>query len=44
MAPSASPDLSELLRQDPSRLQRMIDNLKHKGSGAPSGDEPAEQK
>ena len=38
---SASPDLSELLRQYPNRLQRMINNLKRKGSGAPPGDEPA---
>lgn len=44
VAASGSPDLSELMRQDPTRLQRMIDNLKHKGSGAPAGDEPAEQK
>lgn len=38
---SASPDFSELLRQDPSRLQRMINGLKH-GSGSPAGDEPGE--
>jgi tetratricopeptide (TPR) repeat protein len=42
VAASTSPDLSELLRQDPSRLQRMINNLKNKGSGAPPGNEPAE--
>ena len=44
VAAAGSPDLSELMRQDPTRLQRMIDNLKHRGAGAPAGDEPAEQK
>jgi tetratricopeptide (TPR) repeat protein len=44
VAAAGSPDFSELLRQDPTRLQRMMENLKHKGSGAPSGDEPDEPK
>ena len=41
-AAAGSPDLSELLRQDPARLQRMIDNLKKKGAGGPPGDAPDE--
>lgn len=44
VAAAESPDLSELLRQDPTRLQRMIQNLKSRGSNSPSGDEPAEPK
>ena len=42
VAAAGSPDLSELLRQDPSRLQRMIENLKKKGAGGPPGDAPDE--
>ncbi len=42
VATTGSPDLSELLRRDPARLQRMIDSLKHKGSEAPPGEEPGE--
>jgi predicted negative regulator of RcsB-dependent stress response len=44
VAAAGSPDLSELLRQDPSRLQRMINNLKQKGAGGPPGDAPDEPK
>jgi tetratricopeptide (TPR) repeat protein len=44
VAATESQDLSELLRQDPSRLQRMIDNLKQKGAGGPPGDAPDEPK
>jgi predicted negative regulator of RcsB-dependent stress response len=40
---SASPDLSELLRRDPARLQKMLGGLKQgSGAPAPAGDEPAE--
>ncbi len=41
-ASGTSTDLSELLRQDPTRLQRMINGLKQKGSGAPPSEEPGE--
>lgn len=36
-----SPDLSELLREDPSRLQQMLNGMKKGGSGAPA-EAPAE--
>ena len=42
MATAATPDFSELLKRDPARLQRMIDNLKRKGSDAPPGEGPGE--
>ena len=38
VAAEATPDVSELLKRDPARLQRMIDNLKRKGSEAPPGE------
>ena len=39
---ASTPDLSELLRRDPSRLQQMLKGMKRPGSGAPAGDEPGE--
>jgi len=39
----ATPDLSELMRRDPERLQRMLESMKQRGSDSPSGDGPEGQ-
>jgi len=38
VAAPATPDLSELLRQDPARVQRMLENMKQRGPEAPEGE------
>jgi tetratricopeptide (TPR) repeat protein len=36
-----TPDFSEIMRQDPGRLQRLVDKLKQKGASMPGSEEPA---
>lgn len=42
-AAASTPDLSDLLRQDPARLQQLLKGMKQQGPAAPAGDEPSEQ-
>jgi tetratricopeptide (TPR) repeat protein len=39
----ATPDLSDLLRRDPARLQQLLNGMKQQGPAAPAGNQPSEQ-
>jgi hypothetical protein len=43
VAAPSTPDLSDLLRRDPARLQQLLNGMKRQGPGAPAGDAPSEQ-
>jgi tetratricopeptide (TPR) repeat protein len=43
-APAQTPDLSEIMRKDPGKLQRLVDQLKQKRANVPTRQEPTDPK